>query len=813
MNGRFKVEAMKSKATVIGMLLSCLVTAFLGQTDVGGRGGQHLPLLNGRIRVGPFFPQTANGITWVVDDRLAYHLVAGFVENGQLLAEYKHLAAPWRPLAAATDSSYYAMEWKLKTATVRLRWTAQADGQVLGILETDREIQAALLTVPAWTSFPTMTYRLTQEGLAGAAEAGRTDWSVRVLNTATRKGAAMDADSLSAVLLNGSDPAKTAGPCAGLLFAISATAPLKFVAGMGPAAGAVDVDAKLAEAQRRYAAGEGPSREAQCLEAIRVEMNLTRLYSPHLKTLAHTVSRDWCPPGLIRLFCWDSFFNGILASTVDPDTARQTIRAILTAATPEGFVPNVADDRSQGQPSDRSQLPVGAMAVWRMHQRQPNRAFLEEVYPKLVKWHDWWFAPNPATGRPYRDGNGNGLLEWGSATGGFQNMKWESLDDSPMFDDMVPDQSSKTMRLDAVDLNSLWAMDAENLGRMAEALGKPEEARRFRHEVETMNRRMNELLWDEEAGFYANRYWEPRMETFRAAPVPVPAEALRTPSGAPGLEVEYFSDRNFEQAAQKEVVLRLDYDWTAAPQIKAGEKQDGFSIRWAGKLVVPKTGTYVLSFLNNNDNSYERLWLDGQLLIDDFKRNPEFPAQHTPPWKGTAHRTYDLKIEYSDKVRTRGKLALVWWPLDPATPKRVFSGRYGPWSFFPMMSGAPDAARAKRLLANLKDEKQFWGEYVIPTISRQDPAFPDQFYWRGNIWAPTNYLLWLGLQRYGDAELLDAYSAKCGELFLRNWNANRTCNENYRAHGVGADDPHYTWGALLALIQIERQESRLGRTR
>ena len=158
MQARFKVEAMKSKAIVIGMLLSCLVTALWGQTDVGGRGAQPLPLLNGRIRVGPFFPQTANGITWIVDDRRAYHLVAGFVENGQLLAEYKHLAAPWRPLAAATDSSYYAMEWKLKTATVRLRWTAQADGQVSGILETDREIQAALLTLPAWTDFPTMTY-------------------------------------------------------------------------------------------------------------------------------------------------------------------------------------------------------------------------------------------------------------------------------------------------------------------------------------------------------------------------------------------------------------------------------------------------------------------------------------------------------------------------------------------------------------------------------------------------------------------------------------------------------------------------------
>ncbi len=52
------------------------------------------------------------------------------------------------------------------------------------------------------------------------------------------------------------------------------------------------------------------------------------------------------------------------------------------------------------------------MAVWKMHQRWPDMAFLAEVYPKLAQWHDWW----PTA----RDGNKNGLLEWGSNGGGFQ---------------------------------------------------------------------------------------------------------------------------------------------------------------------------------------------------------------------------------------------------------------------------------------------------------------------------------------------------------------------------------------------------------
>ena len=34
---------------------------------------------------------------------------------------------------------------------------------------------------------------------------------------------------------------------------------------------------------------------------------------------------------------------------------------------------------------------------------------------------------------------------------------------------------------------------------------------------------------------------------------------------------------------------------------------------------------------------------------------------------------------------------------------------------------------------------------MIPTIARDDPAFADQFYWRGDIWGPTNYMVYEGL--------------------------------------------------------------------
>ena len=54
-----------------------------------------------------------------------------------------------------------------------------------------------------------------------------------------------------------------------------------------------------------------------------------------------------------------------------------------------------------------------------IRQRYPDdKDFLNEVLPKLVLWHDWW--------PKYRDAKHDGLLEWGSANGDFQDAQYET---------------------------------------------------------------------------------------------------------------------------------------------------------------------------------------------------------------------------------------------------------------------------------------------------------------------------------------------------------------------------------------------------
>jgi len=111
----------------------------------------------------------------------------------------------------------------------------------------------------------------------------------------------------------------------------------------------------------------------------------------------------------------------------------------------------------------------------------------------------------------------------------------------------------------------------------------------------------------------------------------------------------------------------------------------------------------------------------------------------------------------------------------------------------------------------LLNPDEFWGEYVIPAISRNDPAYKDQNYWRGRIWGPMNYLVYMGMRNYTDPAIRDARAQladKSVALFFKEWKANGHVHENYNGTtGEGDDvissDRFYHWGALLGWVALE----------
>jgi hypothetical protein len=320
--------------------------------------------------------------------------------------------------------------------------------------------------------------------------------------------------------------------------------------------------------------------------------------------------------------------------------------------------------------------PLGSYMIWKTQAAAPDRKWLRRIYPRLAKWHQFWFRR--------RDGNGDGLLEWGSdPTPAYEfpqlradnpalqhsakcAMYESGLDNSPMYDGVPFNPQTSTLELADVGLNSYYAMDCDSLAHIAEWLGNKRHAAKYRAEYERMKQRINERLWDDANGIYANRHWR-----------------------APG----------------EDSTLRVPH--SALPA------HDSLSPRWS------------------------------------------------------------------------------------------------PTSFLPLTAGIAPPDRAERVVrGHLLNEREFWGEFVIPSISRSDPAFPDTDYWRGRIWGPFNFLVAEGLRRYRFDDAAAQLAGKSLDLFMRNWRADGGVYENYNAvTGAGGDVWNaarlYHWGGLMAFVAMQ----------
>ncbi|MEM7574903.1 MAG: trehalase family glycosidase [Bacteroidota bacterium] len=138
----------------------------------------------------------------------------------------------------------------------------------------------------------------------------------------------------------------------------------------------------------------------------------------------------------------------------------------------------------------------------------------------------------------------------------------------------------------------------------------------------------------------------------------------------------------------------------------------------------------------------------------------------------------------------------------------AFTDHLAPTHFYPLLAAAATPEQASRMVEeHLLNPTEFFGEYMIPSIARNDPGFSDNSYWRGRIWAPMNFLVYLGLHNYELPQARRLIAEKSAQLLLESWREERHVYENYNATtGRGDDvlnsDPFYAWGGLLGLIAL-----------
>lgn len=154
--------------------------------------------------------------------------------------------------------------------------------------------------------------------------------------------------------------------------------------------------------------------------------------------------------------------------------------------------------------------------------------------------------------------------------------------------------------------------------------------------------------------------------------------------------------------------------------------------------------------------------------------------------------------------------------LNRRTDTGEFSDRLSPTNFYALLADAATQEQAERMMKeHFYNPEEFWGEWILPSIARNDPAYPEQTYWRGRIWAPMNFLVYLGLRRYKLSKARADLAEKSKKLLLKEWLEKGHVHENYNPDtGEGCDRPNsdrfYHWGGLLGLIAFIESGAMVG---
>jgi putative isomerase len=169
----------------------------------------------------------------------------------------------------------------------------------------------------------------------------------------------------------------------------------------------------------------------------------------------------------------------------------------------------------------------------------------------------------------------------------------------------------------------------------------------------------------------------------------------------------------------------------------------------------------------------------------------------------------------SRAARISAKMNTLLWDakdaayLNRRTDSGMLSERVSPTIFYPLLARIPDDERARDIVRkHFFNPGEFYGDYMLPSIERNDPSFPQQRYWQGAVWPPLNFLVYLGLRNYSLKDAGQQLVTKSRSMFLSEWGRKGFVSENYSAITGTGDDPRlssdefHSWGALMGFLSF-----------
>lgn len=247
------------------------------------------------------------------------------------------------------------------------------------------------------------------------------------------------------------------------------------------------------------------------------------------RSAAGDLKRDGITPSVSAsyfasgLWAWDTWKQAVAVAHFHPELAEESIRSMFdfqigpddpSRPQDEGMVMDCVFQKADENNDRNSKPPLAAWAVWEVYKGSLNADFLAEMFPRLLRYHRWWYSN--------RDHDGNGTAEYGATVhpahvgpgAVIEAAAWESgMDNAPRFDgdygiDVLENRNAQgtlvgySLSQESVDLNAYLYAEKMYLAKIARELGREADAGALEEEARHVADFVCEHMWDDRTGFF-----------------------------------------------------------------------------------------------------------------------------------------------------------------------------------------------------------------------------------------------------------------------------------------------------------------------
>jgi putative isomerase len=197
---------------------------------------------------------------------------------------------------------------------------------------------------------------------------------------------------------------------------------------------------------------------------------------------------------------WDSWKHSVGLSYFNTELAKNQMRVLFDYQNEDGFIVDCIfrDTTIEAHNYRDTKPPLASWAVAKIFEKDKDLKFVEEMYPKLKLYHEWWYN--------MRDHDKDGLCEYGSTDGSLVAAKWESgMDNAIRFDDskiLKNEEGAYSLDQESVDLNAYLYAEKIYLANLSESLNKIDDAKKLKEEAEALKIRIQEQFYDKNDGWF-----------------------------------------------------------------------------------------------------------------------------------------------------------------------------------------------------------------------------------------------------------------------------------------------------------------------